>query len=48
MSFTAQYQSIVGNHSVSDAYLYALEHPEQPEHDKTEIPVSQVPMGASV
>ena len=31
VNFTAQYNSIVSNHSCSDSYLYALEHPEQPE-----------------
>ena len=31
VDFTAQYGSIVNNHSVSGSYLYALQHPEQPE-----------------
>ncbi len=31
VDFTAQYNSIVSNHGCSDSYLYALEHPEQPE-----------------
>jgi len=34
VNFTAQYGSIVGNHSVSDSYLYALGHPEQPEQGR--------------
>jgi len=30
IDFTAQYDSIDGNHSMSDAYRYALEHPDNP------------------
>lgn len=30
VDFTAQYGSIAANHSSGDAYLYALEHPDQP------------------
>ena len=31
VDFTAQYGSIPGNHSITDSYGYALQHPEQPE-----------------
>ena len=30
VDFTAQYNSIEGNHSAKDSYLYALEHPQEP------------------
>ena len=30
VDFTAQYGSAGGNHSIHDAYAYALDHPEQP------------------
>lgn len=33
VDFTAQYGSIVANHSASDCYLYALNHPDAPEKD---------------
>lgn len=31
VNFTAQYGSIVTNHSAAGSYLYALQHPEQPQ-----------------
>ena len=31
VDFTAQYSSIPGNHSITDSYRYALQHPDQPE-----------------
>ncbi len=31
VSFTAQYGSLVGNHSLSGAYQYAINHPDQPQ-----------------
>ncbi|MBT9316582.1 lipase family protein [Leptothoe spongobia] len=34
VDFTAQYGEIVENHSVKGAYLYALQHPKQPEENK--------------
>lgn len=32
VDFTAQYGSIGGNHSLKDAYTYALDHPDMPEN----------------
>ena len=31
VDYTAQYGSIVGNHSVTGSYIYALDHPDCPE-----------------
>ncbi len=47
VGFTAQYSSVVDNHSVSSAYLYALEHPEQPEQSKIKTLISKNPKGCS-
>ncbi len=33
VNYTAQYGSIGGNHSLTDSYQYALNHPESPEND---------------
>lgn len=34
VDFTAQYGSIGGNHSLKDAYCYALDHPDSPENSE--------------